>query len=698
MNLAKGTENQVSPLTSRIMEMEMLQLDPTANMGQIGSSVLRAIQNNSDPLMDLFVRESIQNSLDAGDKEITTPYVNVEFLIQEFKASELNASLNDISDQLNKRFTNECYKFIAVKDTNTTGLTGPLKRSEVRDNIYGNLQKLVYHVGKPQENLGAGGSWGYGKTLYYRISKIGLVVYYSRIKKENGEFEARLCAVICENEKSRDAILPPCDNNNNKSGIAWWGEVDNDNNTYPITDEARISEFLKIFDIKPYTQNEVGTIVIIPYINEQALKREKTIEPNLGFDEDDFLNADKLSLEEELRLAIQRWYSPRLCNPQYQIHHKKNGKKVKYLRAYINGEEITLESMHPTFRCIQDLYNGAILCIDKESNTNDKISTEIIRYNQQEVGVLSYTIIKKEDLMLKSKSPYSLFNIETDNKQGNIPIVCMTRLPGMIVQYNPSTWSNLPLTQNDDYIFAMFVLNSGQTLCLKGGLQTDLEEYIRQSENADHLGWQDHVIKDNPLVKDNPRRINCIGKITALCCNILNEKFSIKEKNEGANSLSGLSTLLGKILSIRPNKKGTSGGHSHTKDTPKEDNGIKYTIGDDISYSETCISFNVRAMSKKEISKTTLLLGTMVDSSFINCDNWEQETGLVSPFSIKNYVINNYQNVNESFEISLQKTTKHGETYGIRFSSRDKQKHIFLADITITISLKRKDLLPNIKF
>lgn len=672
----------------------MLQLDPTANMGQIGSSVLRAIQNNSDPLMDLFVRESIQNSLDAGDKEITTPYVNVEFLIQEFKASELNASLNDISDQLNKRFTNECYKFIAVKDTNTTGLTGPLKRSEVRDNIYGNLQKLVYHVGKPQENLGAGGSWGYGKTLYYRISKIGLVVYYSRIKKENGEFEARLCAVICENEKSRDAILPQYDKNNNKSGIAWWGEVEG-NDTFPVTDEDRIFEFLKIFNIKPYTQSEVGTIVIIPYIDEQALQKD-IIEPVFDFDDDNFLN--KLSLEEELKLAIQRWYSPRLNNPQYQSHHKKHEKEVKYLKASINGEEITLESMHPIFRCIQNLYNSAIMRIDGEDALNESISTEIIQYYKQNVGVLSYTTIKKEDLMLGSINPYSFFNIETDNKQGNIPIVCMTRLPGMIVQYNPSTWSNLPLTQNDDYIFAMFVLNSGQTLCLKGGLQTDLEEYIRQSENADHLGWQDHVIKDNPLVKDNPRRINCIGKITALCCNILNEKFSIKEKNEGANSLSGLSTLLGKILSIRPNKKGTSGGHSHTKDTPKEDNGIKYTIGDDISYSETCISFNVRAMSKKEISKTTLLLGTMVDSSFINCDNWEQETGLVSPFSIKNYVINNYQNVNESFEISLQKTTKHGETYGIRFSSRDKQKHIFLADITITISLKRKDLLPNIKF
>lgn len=676
------------------MEMRMLQLDPTANMGQIGSSVLRAIQNNSYPLIDLFVRESIQNSLDAGDKEIPIPYVDVEFLIKEFKARELNASLSDISDRLNDRFKEESYKYIAVKDTNTTGLTGPLKRSEVRDNKYGNLQKLVYHVGKPQEDLGAGGSWGYGKTLYYRISKIGLVVYYSRIKKENGEFEARLCAVICENEKSRDAILPPYDKNNNKSGIAWWGEVEG-SDTFPITEEDQICKFLKIFDIKPYTRDEVGTIVIIPYIDEQALGKD-IIDQGFDFDDDSFLN--KLSLEEELKLAIQRWYSPRLDNRQYQIHHNKNKKGVKYLRAYINGEEITIDSMHPVFQCIQKLYNSAIMHIDGKDASNERILTKIIQYYQRDVGVLSCTTVKKEDLILGSTSPYSFFNIEKENGQGNIPIVCMTRLPGMIVQYNPSTWSNLPLAQNDDYIFAMFVLNSGQTLNIKGGLQIDLEEYIRQSENADHLGWQDHVIKDDTHVKDNPLRINCVGKIIAQCCNILNEIFSVKEKNEEANSLSGLSSLLGKILSIHPTKKGTSGGHSHTKDTPKEDNGIKYTIGDDISYSETCISFNVRAMSKKEISKTTLLLGTMVDSTFINCDNWEQETGLVTPFSIKDYVINNFQSVNDSFEISLKKTTKHGETYGIRFSSRDKQKHIFWADITITISLKRKDLRPNIKF
>ena len=125
-SLAKETENQVLRLTNRsFMEMKMLQLDPTANMGQVGSSILRAIQNNSDPLLDLFIRESIQNSLDAGDKEIPVPYVSVDFIIKDFEAKKLNLSLDGITDSLSNRFPNDCYKFVAVKDINTTGLTGP---------------------------------------------------------------------------------------------------------------------------------------------------------------------------------------------------------------------------------------------------------------------------------------------------------------------------------------------------------------------------------------------------------------------------------------------------------------------------------------------------------------------------------------------------------------------------------------------
>lgn len=679
------------------MVMKMQQMDPTANMGQVGSSVLRAIQNNSDPLIDLFIRESIQNSLDAGDKESPIPYVCVDFIVKEFDAKQLHHSLDGegITEKLNDQFPNGHYTFVAVKDSNTTGLTGPLKRTEVRDNKYGNLQKLVYHVGKPQDQLGAGGSWGYGKTLYYRISQIGLVIYYSRIKKEEGEYESRLCAVMCEDENSEKAILP-CDENNNKSGIAWWGDIDDKGNTYPITNEDRVKEFLKIFELKPYLNDEVGTIVIIPYINEQALLNENSIELSLDF-EDELLNAEKVSLEDELRAAIQRWYSPRLDNPLYYSHYERYGKNVKYLKASMNGVEITSDQMLPIFKRIQGLYNSALMKMDNEVTLNENIYTENISYHAQNVGVLAYTLINKEELTTNAKSPYSFLNIDHDNKQGNNPIVCMTRQPGMIVEYNPSSWGNLPVTQDEDYILAFFVLNSTQKLSFTDGdaCEIELEEYVRQSECADHLGWQDHAIKNYS------RKIRCIGKITSQCCSILNEKFSTRIENEETKTLSGLSVLLGKILAIHPSKKGTSGGHSHTDNTIKEDNGIKYIMDDDIVYSQNSISFTVKAMPKpksKGVSKATLLLGTTVDSSFVDCDKWEQDTGLISPFSIKNYSINNDQNINDFFDVSLVKTTKHGETYGLKFTSKDNQKHMFSASITITISLKRKDLLPNIKF
>ena len=44
-----------------------------ARMSETGSSLLRLIQNHELPVLDLLVRESIQNSLDA--KHATTPQV-----------------------------------------------------------------------------------------------------------------------------------------------------------------------------------------------------------------------------------------------------------------------------------------------------------------------------------------------------------------------------------------------------------------------------------------------------------------------------------------------------------------------------------------------------------------------------------------------------------------------------------------------
>ena len=60
-------------------------------MSETGKSLLRLIQNNETPILDLLVREVIQNSLDAalsGDG-----FVQVDFNIRSFVRSKLTAHL-----------------------------------------------------------------------------------------------------------------------------------------------------------------------------------------------------------------------------------------------------------------------------------------------------------------------------------------------------------------------------------------------------------------------------------------------------------------------------------------------------------------------------------------------------------------------------------------------------------------------------
>lgn len=222
-----------------------IEIAEPGRMTQTGSSLLKLIQNNNMPALDLLVRESIQNSLDA--RKENSRYVEVDYLTGKFNSEKLSQELEGITSSLRKRFPEKQYDFIAVRDFNTVGLTGEMDYKKVKDNKYGNLLKLIYEICKPQETEGAGGSWGIGKTVYFRIG-IGLVIYYSRIKESNGKYASRLAASYVENETSQDAMIPIY-KEQSKRGIAWWGEQIGDNLTNPVTNEKYISTFLQIFDI-----------------------------------------------------------------------------------------------------------------------------------------------------------------------------------------------------------------------------------------------------------------------------------------------------------------------------------------------------------------------------------------------------------------------------------------------------------------
>ncbi|WP_259341008.1 hypothetical protein [Mammaliicoccus sciuri] len=235
-------------------------------MSQDGDAILRSLQNKSLPVIDLLVRESLQNSLDAtleGKNE-----TKVDFKLGNFDSVSLARHFEGISEELSNRFDGD-EEFIAIKDRNTTGLTGDYRASDAVTANKSNFFKLVFGIGKNQEAEGAGGSWGLGKTSYFRLG-IGIVIYYTRVKVDNG-YEERLIASLIESPKQKQRLLPE-----NGRGIAWWGEFEDENPSQllPITDEEEINEFLDIFKIDRYKNEETGTTIIVPYLGRNEMFAE----------------------------------------------------------------------------------------------------------------------------------------------------------------------------------------------------------------------------------------------------------------------------------------------------------------------------------------------------------------------------------------------------------------------------------------
>ena len=272
-----------------------------------GSKVLKAIMDNATPPIDLFVREVIQNSADAilQSKE----YGRIKFNIGKFNNNELCESLYEIKDNIKEKHNKAEYDFISISDSNTCGLLG--KASKDENGGPNNLYNLVYDFmnDKDDDGLGAGGSCGIGKSVYFRYGN-GICFYYSRTK-EDGVYKSKLAGTLIQDERNDSCFI-----GKNSSGIAYFGDLDG-TNSIPINNENLICEFLSIFGIKPYEEDETGTIVIIPFTDLDAL-----LENNNNADDDTpryWLD----SIEQCLKMSIQRWYFPRINNESF------NGKYLK---------------------------------------------------------------------------------------------------------------------------------------------------------------------------------------------------------------------------------------------------------------------------------------------------------------------------------------------------------------------------------
>lgn len=477
-----------------------------------GSRVLKLMMDNETPHIDLLVRESIQNSADATRDDRN--YCSISFKMCEFDNYELAFSLEGVDESLYERYGCTSRKALAIIDRNTTGLLGEPYEDK---NNHNNLYKLVYSFLESDKDDVSGGSWGIGKSVYYRFG-IGLVFYYSRTY-EHGKYCHKLAGAIIENEESEHALLKK---NPNNLGIAFFGNELRSGNSVrsiPIVDEKCITDFLNIFGLSPFQNDETGTMVLIPYFSEANILMIRSSEENAYWEN---------SFELSLSVSVQRWYFPRLNNREY---------KGKYIRVRINETPIEL---NPFFSVMQNLYNGTVedaFRLDvNASNFHGFLGSFFYKkFTQEELKVM----VPPDNL----PSPYALLDIRTNSESvDNEAIVFYTRKPGMIVTYDDTRTFTTLKTPPNEYIIGVFVLNDDSSY-----KNEKIGMYFKECEKANHKSWNDYSastkIKEIINLKSKPFKTikNQISKKLSL-------QFDQPIPEEVVTKNSALQKKLGELL------------------------------------------------------------------------------------------------------------------------------------------------------
>lgn len=690
------------------MEQMKIEILTPQKMVNAGSSFVRVLQNEHTPILDLFVRESLQNCLDAADGAIGA--VKVSFNVGLFNSSALNNTLEGISTKLNKKFPSRSYSFIAISDKGTQGLTGPMQIEDIKEGMpQGNLIKLVYDVGKPQDSEGAGGSWGYGKTIYSRIG-IGLVFYYSRIKKNGGGYESRLAGCLAEDENNNNSIIPKY-KDKPKYGIAWWGEEVGENRTKPITDETYIKTFLDIFGLPLYEGKDVGTRIIIPYLKVDSLLNDNAKDYSESLDDKKFVPYWRNKIEDYIRVAVQRWYFPRLNNKCY--------KYGKWLEVDVDGERITDETMLQIFQLYKALYNraasGSVADNDFIKEKNIECYEEDVKVNkltERYAGRVAFVQIKSD--MIGLTPPHNEYHpninlgINIIDKTKNTPILAYTRKPGMIVSYEQTgEWvKDIPLTDTDTYRIAIFVLNSDAYFNDLEDLS--LEQYVRGGEQSDHISWND--------TSKYGINLNTVYRIKLNTAKVIAQHFQDNDEDIEDNSrISGLGRMLGKLIlpptgfGTKPTSRGTrsrsDGGLTKVRDVSFRLDYIKY--GKDF----ILIQYNIAARNTAKQFEVDIDISSK--SSPISMQAWEEEMAMKRPFEIidailkitkkdgrksyNSYHVSSVNNAcNDEFLSIKLNTTSQNTPYGIYvvFNSQ----HEYEMDLVIKMNLYKRDICPKINF
>ncbi|MGO2812967.1 MAG: hypothetical protein ACTIBG_16000 [Brevibacterium aurantiacum] len=128
--------------------------------------------------------------------------------------TDLPASLSQIHESLKSPQVHA----IEIYDRGTSGLEGPFRAfEEAPRGKPNNFNSFVFDIGSTSDSQVSGGTYGFGKTATFQVSKSHCVVYWSRCLNQSGEPEHRLIASALHDPYAEQGVR--------FTGAHWWGTI-----------------------------------------------------------------------------------------------------------------------------------------------------------------------------------------------------------------------------------------------------------------------------------------------------------------------------------------------------------------------------------------------------------------------------------------------------------------------------------------
>ncbi len=233
-----------------------------------GASAAEGIRNQlGRPELDLLtilVRESAQNSWDARLPDSSAP---VDYGIDMWTVDPAHAGAwrtllpagaptNPDHFPLRTTLRHPVIRVLAVSDRGTRGLGGPTRANDAvgadRDFV-----SFIRNIGEPRDRALGGGTYGFGKGIFYLLSRSGSVLVHSRCRTSDGDYETRL--IGCTLWKSYVATERGGDRR--YTGRHWWGDTSGDV-VEPLVGTAADAVAQRL-GLRPFGPRETGTTVVV---------------------------------------------------------------------------------------------------------------------------------------------------------------------------------------------------------------------------------------------------------------------------------------------------------------------------------------------------------------------------------------------------------------------------------------------------